>query len=427
MNRYYELRHIETLKILLLTANLPYPPASGGAIRTYGIIKGLHQAGQDITLLSFHDGPMPDSPLANYCSRIETVTPPQRTKIDRLRDLLLGKADIAGRFYSLAYHERLLHLITETDFDLIQFEAIEMGCYLPIVRTAGVKAKLCFDTFNAEAELQRNIFNIDRQEVRRWPAAIYSYIQAKRIYRYEGDLCRQADLVIAVSPEDAAILREYRTSPHSHPIAMERDEKEGVFIVPSGIFVDDYQPPTETVNLGPNAIVFTGKMDYRPNVDAMLWFAHDILPLVQQEIPDCHLTIVGQLPHPRLHHLSENPAITLTGWVDSVAPYLYAADVYIAPLRMGSGTRLKILEAMAAGCAPVVTSVAASGLLDAAKSAMMIADTQATLAQAIIHLLQNPERRRKLGEQAKIAVRQHYDWSALIPRLLAAYKEIGLG
>ncbi|MBZ0310374.1 MAG: glycosyltransferase, partial [Anaerolineae bacterium] len=156
-----------------------------------------------------------------------------------------------------------------------------------------------------------------------------------------------------------------------------------------------------------------------------------ILPRIQNAISAPHLAphlyIVGQKPHPRLAPLRDNPAITITGWVDSVKPYLQAADVYIAPLRMGSGTRLKLLEAMASGCAVVATSAAAAGLLSEPKNAMIITDTESEMAEAVVNLLKNPTQCRELGEQARHAVRQHYDWQVLIPRLLAAYGEMGLG
>ncbi|MBZ0301729.1 MAG: glycosyltransferase, partial [Anaerolineae bacterium] len=104
-----------------------------------------------------------------------------------------------------------------------------------------------------------------------------------------------------------------------------------------------------------------------------------------------------------------------------------ATDVYVAPLRMGSGTRLKILEAMTVGCAIVATTLAAAGLPDDAKNALVIADGAADTAEAVVALLQNPERRAQLGQQAQTIVSKHYDWTTLIPRLLAAYKDIGLG
>lgn len=397
------------LRILIVTASLPYPPASGGAIRVYGLLKGLHEAGYQITLMSFGEGDGSDTPLADICECIEVVPFPTRSKIERLKTLVLtSKADIEARFYSESFKNRLLSLITDNHYDLIQFEAIESACYLPIVRDTFPEAKICFDTFNAEAELQCVIYQIDRQEIKRWPQALYSLIQARRIERYERKLCCIADLVIAVSQQDHEILSRYRND-------------DCTAIVQSGIFTGDYAAPDETVELGENAIVFTGKMDYRPNVDAMLWFADSILP----RINEAYLIIVGQKPHPRIQHLSQRDNISLTGWVDSVLPYLHAADVYIAPLRMGSGTRLKILEALASGCAIVATSVAAAGLSDEVKSALVIADDEKAFAEAVMDLLKNPDKRRELGECARKMVKAEYDWSVLIPNLLAAYQEAG--
>lgn len=399
------------MRILIVTASLPYPLASGGAIRTFGIVQGLHQAGHRISLLSFSERSANGTPLEALCETIVTIQPLQRSKFERLRTLLLtNQADIATRFYSPEFEHTLLKLLGEEDFDLVQFEAIESACYIPTVRANFPNVKICFDTFNAEAELQRVIFDIDRQEVRRWPTAVYSYVQARRIAAYEASLCQASDLVIAVSEEDHAHLSRYR-------------DDDCTFIVPSGIVVNDYAKPGEIVDLGDNALVFTGKMDYRPNVDAMLWFTDTILP----QLPAAALTIVGQKPHPRIQHLPEHPNITLTGWVDSVLPYLHAAAVYIAPLRMGSGTRLKILEAMAAGCAIVATTVAASGLSADVRQALVIADSEADFAAAIHTLLAKPHEREDLAHRARDAVRKHYDWSVLIPRLLAAYQEVGLG
>lgn len=403
------------MRILMVTASLPYPPASGGALRTYGILRGLHEAGHKITLLSFHDGEIsPEAtPLANYCQSIHTLPPPQRTSKDRLRDLLLSnEPDIAKRLYSDAFSWQLRAMLAENNYDLVQFEGIEIAPYLPLIRQH-TQARLCYDAFNAEAELQRIIFHIDRKEMRRWPAALYSRMQVGRIARFEKQLCQTADLVLAVSQEDAAILQTMSNGKPLH-------------IVPNGIFTEQYTETTSSVTLGEYAIVFTGKMDYRPNVDAMLWFTEEILPLIRNKVPQATLTIVGQKPHPRLSALQKQKHITITGWVESVKPYLKAAKVYVAPLRMGSGTRLKILEAMASECAVVATSTAAAGLNAELKSALVLADRAQDVAQSTVRLLQNPEHRQTLGRNAQIAVRKHYDWSALIPRLIAAYKDIGL-
>lgn len=403
------------MQILILTASLPYPPESGGAIRTYGILRGLHEAGHQVTLLSFHEGHYIDAHLRQLCQHIEVLPPPVRSKRERLLNLLLThEADIARRFYSEAFKNRLLELIQSNHYDLIQFEAIEAACYLPIARENGTKARLCFDTFNAEAELQRVIAAIDWQRVNRWPAALYSSIQHRRIEAYERSLCQSADGVIAVSPEDAEFLRAYRAD-------------EWIYLIPSGIFVDDYTKNQNREKRADSTLVFTGKMDYRPNVDAVLWFAEAIFPRIKSALPQTKLLIVGQKPHPKIEKLADQGGIELTGWVDKVQPYLHNAAVYIAPLRMGSGTRLKLLEAMASGCAIVATTTAASGLLPEARATMKIADEPARFADAIIDLLQNPEKRQQLGDAARSAVQQHYDWSAIIPRLLDVYKDMGLG
>jgi glycosyltransferase involved in cell wall biosynthesis len=409
------------MKILIVTASLPYPPASGGAIRVYGIVKGLVDAGHQVSLFCFHDmKTKPEAtPLWALCDEVVTVPLPKRTRTDRLRDLILSRQpDIARRLYSPTFEAKLRDLMQNGQYDLVQFEAIEVAVYL---QTAALnsRAKLCFDTFNAEYVLQRVIYGIERRELRRLPAALYSWIQARRIQRFEGHSCRLADLVIAVSEEDAEALRPFRPD---HQVS----------VVPSGIFVEDYQKtqsgiatPTPALP-GRHTLVFTGKMDYRPNVDAMLWFAEAILPKIQARVRDVALVIVGQQPHERLDVLRKNPAITLTGWVEAVQPYLRAAAVYVAPLRMGSGTRLKLLEAMASECAIVATPAAAAGMTQAAKNGMVIADDEHAFAQAVIDLLLNPSQRATLGKTALEQVCALYDWSVLIPRLIQAYKDIGL-
>lgn len=397
------------MRILIVTVSLPHPPASGGAIRVEGIVRGLHQAGHSVTLICYGATENVQTPLADICEQIITVPPPQRTRMDRLRTLLLtNRADIAERFYSDAFQDALFSLLEQTSFDLIQFEAIESACFMRAVRAAYPAANIVFDTFNAEAELQRTIATIDRAEPRRWPAALYSWMQSRRITRYEGELCRLADAVIAVSDEDCALLSRYR-------------DDDRTFVVPSGIFVKRYQAvSSDTVTLPAKALVFTGKMDYRPNVDAMLWFANAILP----RLSDATLVIVGQKPHPRLQTLATHDNIVVTGWVDSVLPYLQAAIVYVAPLRMGSGTRLKILEAMASSCAIVATSLAASGLDEQVRAAMHLADTEEAFATAIQKLLDDPSQRQQLGQLATTRVAESYDWSVLIPRLLQVYEEV---
>lgn len=401
------------MQILLLTPALPYPPHQGGALRNYGILRGLYDAGHTLHLLSFHDGS--SATLPPLTAEIVTVPPPVRTPLRRLRDLLLtGQPDMARRLEAPAFRDRLRQLLKNTAFDLIQFEGLEMAIYLPFVRQLQPNAKLVYDAHNAEFALQHAIATVEGSQPSHFAAALYSQIQAQRIARFERAICAQADAVIAVSPEDADALRQFRADGR-------------VSVLANGIFTDDYAAPQQGIDLGGAMLVFTGKMDYRPNVDAMQWFTEAILPLVRAQCPDARLYVVGQKPHASLQALREDDHVEVTGWVAQVQPFLHAARVYVAPLRMGSGTRLKILEAMAAGCAVVATSAAVAGLDDETRAAVIVADGASDFAASVIRLLQNPAQREALGAQAQQVVRKHYDWSALIPCLLRIYQEIGLG
>lgn len=403
------------MKILILTPDIPYPTASGAAIRNYGIIRGLVDAGHALTLLTFVQEAVDKAtnPLYQICDDVHTVELPIRTKQERIINLLTTrKADIEFRLASTEFEQTLIHLLHANEYDVIQFSGIELGSYLSIIQTHQSSAKVIYDALNAEAELQRVIYTIDRQNIKRLPVALYSYIQAQRIQRFEKWLCHTVDGVIAVSEEDRDLLIQHHGAP--------------IYVMSNGIFVDEYTPPPDNTR-HENELVYTGKMDYRPNVDAIEWFASAILPTIHEQQPDIQLTIVGRNPHPRIQPYAEQDAITITGWVDSVQPYLHAATIFIVPLRMGSGTRLKILEAMASGCAIISTSIGAAGINDDVKQAIQIADNEEEFIQSVVSLLRDSARRQQLGGQAVLKVRQYYDWSALIPHLLNAYKEIGLG
>ncbi|MFN8379229.1 MAG: glycosyltransferase [Anaerolineae bacterium] len=404
------------MRILLLTPSFPYPAHQGGALRNLGLIRGLIAAGHTVDLASFHDDPETAfvSDLAAELGSLEIVRTPSRSTSDRLRSLALSlQPDMAFRLECDQMRAALRRLLAAHRYDMVQYEGLEMAIYLPMARKLAIGARHIYDAHNAEHILQRRIAEVERGNFQRVPMAVYSSIQSGRLTRFERSVCADSDAVIAVSDEDAAALRVLTPS-------------RPVYVVPNGITISDYASSEATVELGPHALVFTGKMDYRPNVDAVQWFAEQVLPQVVAVIPDVSLYIVGQRPHGSLQTLAEEPSIHVTGFVASVQPFLHAAAAYVAPLRMGSGTRLKLLEAMAAGCAIVATPAAASGLNGDLMGALSLAEDPDTFAQAVIQLLQQPERREQMSHAARELVKA-YDWSAILPRLLAVYSEFSHG
>jgi sugar transferase (PEP-CTERM/EpsH1 system associated) len=408
------------VKILFLTPQVPYPPQQGAALRNWGLISGL-AARHKVAALSFlapgqfpptsSGQPLqPDDPLRTAC-RIETVSFPARTFRDRLRDMLITRQpDMALRLVSEVYACRLADWLAEESFDVVQIGGIEMAPYLDVVKAARPRPRIVFDNLNCEYLLQKRAFLTDLQTPLRWPGAAYSFVQWQRLRRYEAQVCRAADQVLAVSDVDAAMLKELVSG-------------LGVTVVPNGVDTLTYQP--ESGNLEPwmpeKALVFTGTMDFRPNVDAVLWFARQVLPRVQAEMPEVHFFIVGQRPHRRLDSLQSDPAITLTGWVKDPRPYIAQAAVYVAPLRIGGGTRLKLLEAMAMGKPVVATSLGAEGYPVADGRELLLADTPEDFAMAVVKLLRGPEWRAKLGQAGRRFVEQQYDWRAIVPRLEVVY------
>lgn len=405
------------MRVLFLTSEFPYPPFAGAPLRNYGLIEGLAQK-HEIWLLSFRSdfGLQPEqTPLNDLCSRIALIPRPERTRSDRVRDLLAGDADIARRFADPAFSEQLRVWLHETQFDLVQIENLEMAIYLPEIQEHHPDAKVIYDAHNAESALQQRIYETDRRSLLNLPAAAYSFIQAQRIARMETDVCQQVDHIVAVSDTDGELLAALDTGT---PIS----------IVPNGISTHLYQQPvSQSADLQHPAFVFTGKMDYRPNVDAVLWFAEEILPRIRQDLPNAHFYIVGQAPHPRLNVLRGQPGIILTGFVPTILPYLQAASVFVVPLRMGSGTRLKVLEAMAVGCPIVSTSIGAQGLNIEDGEELILADTAREFAKAVVRLQNQPQLMETMSKKAQTFVEAYYDWAVLMPRLLDIYEELGVG
>lgn len=405
------------MRILFLTSQVPYPPHGGGALRVYGLLHGLHRAGHQLDLLTFNEpsAPAPEqTPLGALCQCIRSVPYTPRSARQRLHDLLFTRhADLARRFESAEYAAALRDQLRMARYDAIHMQSLEMAAYLPLLRAAAPQARLIYDAYNAEYDLQRSIFAVDRRQVARLPQALYSFIQWRRLMRFERAVCRDSDAVIAVSEADAAALRKLAP------------EKE-IAVVPNGIFTADYAQPTQRLNLGDSALLFTGTMNYRPNVDAVLWFVEHVLDRVRQAVPSARLFIVGNKPHPRLDAIRQRPDVEITGFVQDVTPFLHSAAIYIAPLRMGSGTRLKLLQAMAVGCAIVSTSVGAQGIALQNGREAIIADDALSFAQAIIGLLNDPDRRAALGAAARQLVQARYDWSVIVPCLLKLYERLGL-
>jgi sugar transferase (PEP-CTERM/EpsH1 system associated) len=398
------------MKLLFLAPQLPYPPRQGTAIRNWGLLKHL-AAQHTLALVTFAPAGALEAagPLRAVCAQVATVPPPRRPLARRLAGLLRGSADLAGRLASAEYGRVLRDTLTAFPPDVVQVEGLELSPYLPAIRAAAPAARVVFDAHNAEYLLQRRALAADLSQPRRWLAAAYSALQAPRLARLEARVVSAVDAVLCVSDEDAAALRAI--APGITPT-----------VIPNGIDGADYDGVSSSgAAVQPPRLVFTGKMDYRPNVDAALWFASEILPRVRAAQPAVEFHIVGQQPAPAVRRLDGRPGVVVTGAVPDTRPHIAGAAVYVAPLRMGGGTRFKLLEAFALARPVVSTPLGAEGFPVASERELLLAEDAPAFAAAVLRALSDPQLAARLGAAGRRFAREHYDWSAIMPRLHAVY------
>jgi glycosyltransferase involved in cell wall biosynthesis len=304
----------------------------------------------------------------------------------------------AGKYRSREYRDTLERLLRNERFDLLVCDFLVPAVNMP--RTLPCPSVVF--THNVEAEIWRRHSERQPDLVRRW---LFKQ-QWQRMRRFEGDTLSRFDLALAVSETDKATLQAL------YPTALQQPP----FVVATGVDTTFFAPRSAG-EVTAKHLVFTGSMDWIPNEDAMKHFCHDILPLIRRDEPDVTVAIVGRAPTPAVRRLADIAGVQVTGRVDDVRDYIGRAAVYVVPIRIGGGTRLKIFEAMSMGRAVVSTTVGAEGLPVTDGRDVIIADTAPAFAQSVVSLLRDTARRVQLEQAARELVVRQYDWSAVAGQL----------
>jgi glycosyltransferase involved in cell wall biosynthesis len=226
------------------------------------------------------------------------------------------------------------------------------------------------------------------------------------MFNYERQVCQAARHVIAVSDLDAETMRN-------------RFGPVRVSSIPTGVDVEYYTPPDAPEPIAD--LVFTGSMDWLPNIDGIRYFSEEVLPIIQQRRPETTLAIVGRNAGSEIQQLSQkNPRIRVTGTVPDVRPYLWGAAIAIVPLRIGGGTRLKIYEAMAARVPVVSTTIGAEGLSVQPGENIRIADSPDSFAAQCLELMEQPAAAQRQSAAAWNLVNDHFSWAQVTKHFEAA-------
>ena len=392
---------------VLLVTTKPPTLSSGGGLRTFHLLRHLAQR-HDVTLLTGTDERERDevSTIEPYCRAVVTVPIPEtrRPLHVHIANLFSSTPYYRAIMSSTAFEAQFSALIERQQFDVVQVENLRTAHVALPAR--GVTRIL--DLHNVESILFQRLV---RHMPPGWRRALL-WSDALKLSAYQRRIIPQFHECLAVSDQDAEALR--RLVPGVH-----------ISVIPNGVDPEEFSP--EPVVCRPHSLVFTGSFTYHPNVDAMVSFCRDVLPRIRAAIPEVHLSIVGRGPSPEVKALERLSGVDVTGRVPDVRPHLAHATVVIVPLRVGSGTRLKILEAMAMGKPVVSTSIGAEGLDVHPGHDVEIADGVAPFADTTVALLRDADRRERLGINARRTVTQQYAWSVVMHRLDRLYRLIETG
>jgi sugar transferase (PEP-CTERM/EpsH1 system associated) len=391
------------MNILFVTATLPYPPTDGAKIRLFSLIKNLPTR-HKIFVASFvtpADHPDAIDHLRGYCEDVQVVRRDPRYPVSKILWGLVSPTPFPILNYRDPGMAALVkRMVKSHSFDIVQAEALQVAQYCTESRGCRV-----LDLFDIQSAVMKRYAYQQHDVLKR----TYARITAKKLARYEQRIGPRFNHCLTVSPDDQDFVQK-------------RMGFESVSVIPNGVDLDAYAFD-DSQSVENNRIVFVGRMDYPANEDGVRWFCRQVLPFVQAQRPDTLLQIVGKYPSKEVKQLA-SPRVEVTGFVEDVRPFLKAATVCIIPLRVGGGTRLKILEGWAMGKAIVSTSVGAEGLTIKPEQDILIANDPRGFARQIVRALESPELRKSLGRAGRSVVESRYGWNMIGKCLEAVYEHI---
>lgn len=387
-------------RLLLLAQTLPFPPDGGVNIRIYNVLRLLART-YDVTLLCFMRKAERHAPgavaagiagLLPYADVAVFPIPQEYSRVrllwDHLRSVVTGRAYTWYAYDSRDFRARLRTLLASRKFEVAQIDSLDLAAYLPDLEGLPV---VCVH-HNVESTLMHRRAQVEQRGWRR----AYLHHQGRLLARLEKAWCPRVALNVAVSDADR--------------IALHLQSPEGRYAtVPNGVDVDQFQPALTRED----GIVSTGGLNWFPNADALTHFTDDILPRIRALRPGTRARWVGRADDGERQALWADHKVELTGYVDDVRPYVQEGACFVVPLRVGGGTRLKILDAWAMGKAVVSTSQGCEGLAAVDGVNILIRDEPAEFAEAVVQVLKDRALRERLGRAARRTVEDRYSWDVI--------------
>ncbi|MGB3715262.1 MAG: glycosyltransferase family 4 protein [Candidatus Promineifilaceae bacterium] len=390
------------MKILFISPTFPVP-ISGGRTRLYNIIKQL-SIRHEVSLISFLQPSDQDyiGQIEPFCENLELVQIEDYASAGKWRNRVRGWGQILlsnrPKYVQTFPVEEMRHplrrMLEDRAYDVVGFEQLFL---------VELKSELHnIPSLLIEQNIESDISARRMQQADNPVHKLRDRLIWQRLVQFERHWLRQFPVCVAVSPHDADRIGELAPA-------------QSVIVVPNGVDCEYFDAESNDRSL--NTVLFFGSLSYQPNIDAVIWFCHEVWPHVHSALPDIEFEIVGLQPGPRIARLADLPGVHLTGFVPDIRQKLWSSSLSVVPLRIGGGTRIKILEAMAASCPVVSTAIGAEGLEVEDGKHLQIANSGKEFIDKTVELLKSPDKRAKLAQAGRELTVEKYDWQVLAPRL----------
>ncbi|AFV02099.1 glycosyl transferase, group 1 [Dehalobacter sp. DCA] len=381
------------MNILFLTHVYPYPPDSGGLIFTYNAIKHEYDQGHNVTIITLHKTEI-KTPL-DQIADVKIVCKNTRNRIFRMFLNMFSRMPYNSSKYKSKLVKTVIKEVLETkNIDVVYIDHLHMAVYGKYIRELMPSIPLILREQNVETTIMQRFYQNQTNPV----VKLYAYIQFLKLNAYESKVVEDFDKCFMLTDNDSERIKKM-----NHRVKN--------VTIPAGVDIEKYVPKQTLEEEG--SILFLGTLNWLPNADGLKWFIDHILDRVKEEIPDIKFYIVGKDPIEQVKRLHNGKNIIVTGYVDDERDYIAKCSVFIVPLRIGGGMRIKILNAMSMAKCIVSTSIGAEGIDIQNRKDIFISDDPGSFATDIIFLMKNKETRETISRNAREKVLTQYSWDAI--------------
>lgn len=393
------------MRIMFIAQNIPYPPNDGGKIVVYNTLRAVAERGHEVAIVGLTVAG--ESVPAEFSTRYQSWHCEAELG-DRTVGLLKGLFSPTPYNYAKCrprgFSDVVLSAARAFRPDVIQVDFLHMAVY-GLAVSEQLKVPVVIRAHNVDSLLMARFRDSQRNPV----VKAYAALQVDRLLRTERDLLPRFDRRVAITSADARALSRISGEPFDW--------------IPAGVDTAYYRPEPGTEE--PNSFVSVALMRWLPNIVGMRWFLHEVFPSIRRELPSARLYIVGKDPPLDIRRQHDDTAVVVTGFVPDIRPWVAKCPVFVVPTRVGSGMRIKVLEALAMGKAVVSTTIGCEGidgLVDGEN--IVLADTAADFASAVVGLMHDRGKRERLGRAGRKLVTDLYQWSAVADQFTEIYEQV---